>query len=129
MTTAANLEALHQQAWDLATARVGKGKPEARAAADRRIRATEIRTQIEGLVARAPFETKDNGVHEYVETPKYLVFRNHGSPYWQVLLRTSGGGLAPLGREEKAKSGAATFACFQSIDAKEALSAAISAAA
>ena len=104
------LEAMYRQVVDLGQTVV---EPKGRSKADRHERRMEqqrrqfeerdrLRTEIDRLVPRAPFPVADNGAHEYVETPKYLLFRNHGEIHWQVLLK-KGGGYSVLGVEKQSK--------------------------
>lgn len=89
------------EAWDKVPAFIGRSKDRRReqAAREQALKdRDEYRTEIERLVLAAPFPIKDNGVHEYLETPRFVLFRNHGDPYWQAALK-NGGGWKPFGEE------------------------------
>lgn len=50
-----------------------------------------LRAELETLIPLPPQRTSDNGVHEYVETKEYVLFRNHGESWWRGVLKIDGG--------------------------------------
>lgn len=90
------------EALSLRIADLGQLAPKGRNRKERQAEALRerdrLRARIDTLVLPPPFKAADNGVHEYLETSKFVVFRNHGDAYWQAAIR-NGGGWRPFGEE------------------------------
>lgn len=69
----------------------GHSKAAEKRRAGERTRRRELRGQVEQLIPVPHVKCADNGIHEFVETQEYIVFRNHGQSWWAGIQKAAGG--------------------------------------